>query len=120
MLTISKLAKEVKTKIYTRIQEEHEGEIKENEFNELIQDIRHEELDYKISVMCICNVNDYLCEYGIQEAFQFYMDSYGFERDIPSIRCVLYHIIDESINLSFSNYLNYCHHCNESIDESDE
>jgi hypothetical protein len=127
MLTsINKFADEIKEMIYKRVQDENEGEditecdVSDNQFQEMVFDIKHEVLDYEISIMYISIINEYLCEYGIQEAYQLYRDEYGIEREVPSVRCVLYHIIANSINLSFRDYKKWCSGNDESDDESDD
>jgi hypothetical protein len=117
---VNTFAKEIEKMIYKRVQEENEGEMKENEFDEMVQDIRHEVLDYEVSIMYISIINEYLCEFGIQEAFQLYADKYGINNKVPSIGCVLYTIIDDSINLSFGDYKKWCWENEESDDESDD
>ena len=119
---VNTFAKEVKRMIYHRVQEKnvHICEMTENEIDEMLFDIKHEVLDHELNIMYDSIIDEYLCEYGIQRAYQLYRDNYGIEREVPSVKCVLYHIIDDSINLSFGNYIKWCWERDESDDESDE
>lgn len=113
--TIKQFANEVKLEIYKRIQSDHEGEMTEDDFNELVCDIKHEELDDAINIMYKDEVDRLLCEYGIAEAFNLFASQFGWGRDSPpNTKMVLYTVIDDNLQdiLAHDDYLDWCeNHC---------
>jgi hypothetical protein len=49
--TLQQFINEVKVEIYKRIQSDHEGEMTEDDFDEIVCDIKTEELDDAINIM---------------------------------------------------------------------
>jgi hypothetical protein len=125
MLTsINKFAKEVEKMIFHRLYEEKVGEMEEqdsemeeNEFQDMLHDIRHEVLDHEVSIMYIGILDELLCEYGVQKAYKSYLDEYGINCEMPTSRCVLYHIINDRISISLSDYQEWCSENEESDDD---
>ena len=121
---VNTFADEVKNMIYRLIQEEMTvdefDEMTDNEFEKTVQWLKHEVLDDEINIMYIGILDELLCEYGVQKAYKSYMDEYGIDCEMPTSRCVLYHIINDMINLSFGDYKKWCWDNDESDDESDD
>jgi hypothetical protein len=115
--TLSACVQEVKVDIFRRIQSDHNG-LTEDDFNELVTDIKHEELDDNITKMYKDEVDKLLCEYGIAEAFDLYASEFGWDHKCPpNTNMVLYAVISDNLNDNVLNYPDYKEWCEES--ESD-
>lgn len=81
--------------ILTHLKEQIENEIKEVASDETYDkhQLLHEQLDYLLSTMYQGEINECLCEYGLDKAFELYTDKYG---DFPmsSVR-LLYMVLEE-------------------------
>ena len=114
--TIKQFADEVKVEIYKRIQSDHEGEMTEDDFNDLAGDIKHEELDDAINIMYNDEVDRLLCEYHIADAVALYVSEFGpiTKESLPNNKMYLYTVINDKLNdsLSHEDYLDWCeNHC---------
>ena len=110
--TISQFVQKVKVEIYKRIQSDHEGEMTED----LVCDIKHEELDDAINIMYNDEVDRLLCEYGIAEAFDLYASEFGWDKaSPPNTKMVLYAVIADNLNdnlINHDDYQDWCeNHC---------
>jgi hypothetical protein len=115
-LNIQQFADEVKVEIYKRIQSDHEGEMTEDDFNDIAGDIKSEELDDEINIMYNDEVDRLLCEYGIGDALVLYVAEFGAitKEDGPNTKMLLYTIINDKLNYSLAHddYLDWCaNHC---------
>jgi hypothetical protein len=115
--TISQFVQEVKVDIYKRIQSDHEGEMTEDDFNELVCDIKHEELDDAINIMYNDEVERLLCEYGIADAIALVIAEFGpiTKDNTVNEKMLLYTIINDNLNdnlINHTDYLDWCeNHC---------
>lgn len=113
--TIKQFVQEVKVEIYKRIQSDHEGEMTEDDFNELVCDIQHEELDDEINIMYNDEVERLLCEYHIADAVALYISQYGWDKECPPTnKMYLYTVINDNLTdaLTHADYLDWCeNHC---------
>ena len=115
--TIKQFAHEVKVDIYKRIQSDHEGEMTEDEFVELVCDIKHEELDGAINIMYNDEVDRLLCEFGISNAIALIISSFGAitKENGVNEKMLLYTVIEDYLNedcISHDDYLDWCeNHC---------
>ena len=114
--TIKQFADEVKAEIYKRIQSDYEGEMTEDDFNDLAGDIKHEELDDAINIMYNDEVDRLLCEYGITDALVLYVAEFGdiTKESGPNTKMLLYTIINDKLNDTHAHddYLDWCaNHC---------
>jgi len=114
--TIKQFADEVKVEIYKRIQSDHEGEMTEDDFNDLAGDIKHEELDDAINIMYKDEVDRLLCEYHIADAVALYVSEFGpiTKESLPNNKMYLYTVINDKLNdiLAHDDYLDWCeNHC---------
>jgi len=99
----------IQKEIYKRIKEDHEGEITEDEFNDICVDIKYEELDDEVNRMCICDANRLVCEYGISEAIQLLIYEYGTFIEAPTVKRLVYNIIEQRVNYySYEGYIHWC------------
>ena len=110
--TIKQFADEVKVEIYKRIQSDHEGEMTEDDFNDLAGDIKHEELDDALNIMYNDEVDRLLCEYGIGEAISLHISEFGAitKENGLNEKILLYTIINDKLNYSLAHddYLDWC------------
>ena len=113
--TLQEFSNEVKVEIYKRIQSDHEGEMTEDDFNELLFDTKSEELDDAIDIMYNSEVDRLLCEYHIADAVALYISTFGWDKESPPTnKMYLYIVIDDNLNgdLSHDDYLYWCeNHC---------
>ena len=111
--TVKQFAHEVKVEIYKRIQSDHEGEMTEDDFNELVCDINTEELDDAINIMYNDEVDRLLCEYHIADAVALYISEFGWDKESPPTnKMYLYTIIAHNLNTTHDDYLDWCeNHC---------
>lgn len=115
--TISQFVQEVKVEIFKRIQSDHEGEMTEDDFNELVCDIKHEELDDALNIMYKDEVDRLLCEYGITEAFDLYASEFGWDKaSPPNTKMLLYTIINDNLNDNLINHADYLDWCENDCD----
>jgi hypothetical protein len=102
------LADYVKIDIFKRLLNDHEGELTEMEFHDLVNDvIKHEELDDEVNRLSVCDTERLVCEYGIGNAIQLMIDNYGAMTEAPNTKTLLYVIINEHYLhdiVSFQNY----------------
>jgi len=114
-LTIKEFSHEVKVNIYARIQSDHEGEMTEDDFNDIAGDIKSEELDDALNIMYNDEVDRLLCEYHIADAVALYISEFGWDKENPPTNKIyLYTIIDDKLNdsLSHDDYQDWCeNHC---------
>jgi hypothetical protein len=115
--TISQFVQEVKVEIYKRIQSDHEGEMTEDDFNELVCDIKHEELDDAINIMYNDEVDRLLCEYHIADAVALYISEFGWDKESPPTnKMYLYTIINDNLNDNLINHTDYQDWCENHCD----
>jgi len=72
----------------------------EEKYDEWASDYRHKCVDDKVSDEAECAgwfVDRLLCEFGITNAFQLYMDNFGMDKVAPSEKALLYCIIYEGV-----------------------
>ena len=123
--TLQEFSNEVKVEIYKRIQSDHEGEMTEDDFNELLFDIKSEELDDAIDIMYNSEVDRLLCEYHIADAVALYISTFGWDKEShPTNKMYLYTVIDDNLNdapLTHDDYLYWCeNHCEDEEEEGEE
>jgi hypothetical protein len=113
--TIKQFADEVKVEIYKLIQSDHEGEMTEDDFNDIAGDIKHQELDDALNIMYNDEVDRLLCEYHIADAVALYISEFGWEKENPPTnKAYLYSVINDILNdsLAHDDYLDWCaNHC---------
>jgi hypothetical protein len=93
----------IKDDIYERIADEHEGEITKEEFNEMVGDIVHEEIDDAVNRMSMLDAERLVGEFGLVQTIQLYTNTFGMWQETPTLKAFLYCIIDET--------LDYCYYC---------
>ena len=111
--TFKQFAHEVKVEIYKRIQSDHEGEMTEDDFNDLAGDIIHEELDNNIDIMYNDEVDRLLCDYGIAKAVNLFHDECGEWANVNE-KMLLYAVFKERLHeiVAHDDYKDWCeNHC---------
>lgn len=103
----------IKVELYKRIQNDNEGELSRDEFIVIIFDenAKHEEIDDEINRMSLTRAEQLVCEYGISNAIQLYIDTFGaIDRNAPETKSILYTICDEYLNdrITLSDYNKWC------------
>jgi len=112
-MNIKEFSHEVKVEIYKRIQSDHEGEMTEDDFNELAGDIIHEEIDNNIDIMYNDEVVRLLCDYGISNAVNLMADEFGSIKDVND-KMLLYSALKDMLHIivAHDDYQDWCeNHC---------
>ena len=112
-LTIKEFSHEVKVNIYDCIKSDYEGEMTQEEFNDLVGDIKSVVIDDAINKTNDDEVVRFLCEFGIANAVNLFHAECGEWADVNE-RMLFYAIIDYNIlySLSHSDYIDWCeNHC---------
>ena len=74
--------------IFERIQEEHPGELTKEEYDEMIGDIKHQEIEYEINHS---DAEHILLEYGLERAINQHIRDFG---EIPRVNTVKILLLD--------------------------
>jgi len=100
---------DIELKIYATIKDEF-GDITEDEYNDKLYDILHEELDHCINCMYDGQVESLLVEIGFDKAMNTYIDEYGsIQRGVTS-RTLLYVCIKNELHdrlLSYEQFVDF-------------
>jgi predicted Zn-dependent protease with MMP-like domain len=78
----------------------------ENAYNDAIDDIKHEEINCEISSTYKGEVNEVLCDYGIDNAIKLYHDVHVDLNEVTSC-ALLYTILTETTKLSYDDYITW-------------
>lgn len=108
--TLRACVQEVKVDIFRRIQSENES-LTEDDFNELVYDVKHEELDDTVNRMYRDEEDKLLCEYGIAEALHLYASEFGLDsKSPPNTKMLVYTVINDHLNdnLNYADYKEWC------------
>jgi hypothetical protein len=97
MLSIFEDGPTIETEIYARIQLDF-GDVSEEEYDDKLYDIVHEELDDYVNVMWNSEVDRLLTEIGFDKAMKTYMDEYGAIEPGITSKTLLYVCIHNELN----------------------
>ena len=82
------------------------GEMTEEHYNDAIDDIKYEVIDNEVNTTYMGQVNELLCEYGIDNAIKLYYDTHGSLEKVTS-HGLLYTIYTETVKLSYDDYITW-------------
>jgi len=82
------------------------GEMSEDHYNDAIYDIKCEQIDCEISTTYQGEVNELLCEYGIDNAIKLYYDVHGDLNKVTSYG-LLQTILTETTKSSYDDYITW-------------
>ena len=105
------LVRAVERNIFENIQDEQEGEMDEEWFDEQLDRCRHYELDDLITAFCDCEAEDLINTYGIHRAIKEYNDEYGTleaNDEINICKTLLYCIVAREMEINYENYKEWC------------
>ena len=92
--------------IFKRMEEDF-PDVKEEDYDDHLGDVAHEEVDHAINCLYNGEVEELVCEFGMNSAITLYIQNFGTveERNVPNYdRSFLYLIVMEKINYSYSAY----------------
>jgi len=109
MTTIQDTVADFQNELFSRFQNDHEGEVDEESFDDEMDSSYHEELDERITYLCDDDVKAIIEEFGgHQKAYQLLIDEYGASKEAPNDRMLAYNIIsNRSYELSIGTYEAY-------------
>jgi hypothetical protein len=109
MTTIQDTVADFQNELFKRFQNENEGEVDEDSFEEEVGDYYHEELDERITYLYDDDVKAIIEEFGgHQKAYQLIIDEYGATKEAPNDRMLAYNIIStRSSELLIGSYEAY-------------
>jgi hypothetical protein len=91
--------------------EDNEGEMDADTYNEKLETILHEEIDYWVANEYLGEVEQLVCQYGIHKAIRLHIDNFGVEAfDIISenggtySRMLLHTIVEDKLDHSYEEY----------------
>jgi hypothetical protein len=109
MTTIQSTVADFQEELFKRFQNDHEGDVDEESFENEVGDSYHEELDERITYLYDDEVKAIIEEFGgHQKAYQLIIDYYQPCNEAPNDRMLAYTIIqDEAEKLSIASLTAY-------------
>ena len=103
--------------IFHQIQN-YEGEMTEEDFDTIVHDIEHSEIDEAITYAFCRDVKKMVEQYGLLKALQLYESEMGGSSNLIKSSCngkeeilykaLLYWIVQENIEITWTYYQQYC------------
>lgn len=106
MSSLIEITLDIAEEVYARIQNDF-GNVSEEEFNDKLYDIVHEELDNDVNIMWNSEVDRLMVEIGFDKAMKTYIDEYGAIESGITSKTLLYVCIHNELNeqLSYEEFV---------------
>jgi hypothetical protein len=102
--TLDEFVDYITNHIFQRIQDSHPGELTKEEYDEIVGDIQHEEIDYAVNVLIDFDVEHLLLEYGLERAITQHIQDFGELPRANTVRILLCSAMSAYLDIHYLRY----------------